>query len=414
MVKKSKKVEVNNLYNFNAHDEDELKKNKKSKSKKKVKKVAPKKKSNVEEKKENKENKFTFDEEIVIGLAKIEPEADKKAKKNKKKNKQKKINKKVNTSTKNNLNENKSNKKYNNSNKKNKERERNNNNKNKEIESNKKQEELETDYLTKTKSKKKSKKRLSPEEQEMRRKKIERNLKITKYAFLTACILSAIIATMASPLFNIKEIKVEGNSKLTTNEIISISQIQTDENIYKTSIKKAKEKILENPYIKSVTVKRNLPSTVTITVEERKATYMIEYGSGYVYINNQGYILEVSNDKIEVPILQGCETTAEELVPGKRLVNADLEKLSTVIKIMEVATDNDMQNLITRIDMQNKQNYKIVLETEEKVAYLGDDTDLTTKLLSIKSIVEKEKGIAGEIFVNMDLKNSYPTFRQSV
>lgn len=403
MVKKSKKVEVNNLYNFNAHDEDELKKNKKSKSKKKVKKVAPKKKSNVEEKKENKENKFTFDEEIVIGLAKIEPEADKKAKKNKKKNKQKKINKKVNTSTKNNLNENKSNKKYNNSNKKNKERE-----------SNKKQEELETDYLTKTKSKKKSKKRLSLEEQEMRRKKIERNLKITKYAFLTACILSAIIATMASPLFNIKEIKVEGNSKLTTNEIISISQIQTDENIYKTSIKKAKEKILENPYIKSVTVKRNLPSTVTITVEERKATYMIEYGSGYVYINNQGYILEVSNDKIEVPILQGCETTAEELVPGKRLVNADLEKLSTVIKIMEVATDNDMQNLITRIDMQNKQNYKIVLETEEKVAYLGDDTDLTTKLLSIKSIVEKEKGIAGEIFVNMDLKNSYPTFRQSV
>ena len=403
MVKKKKKVEVNNLYNFNAHDEDELKKNKKSKSKKKVKKVAPKKKSNVEEKKENKENKFTFDEEIVIGLAKIEPEADKKAKKNKKKNKQKKINKKVNTSTKNNLNENKSNKKYNNSNKKNKERE-----------SNKKQEELETDYLTKTKSKKKSKKRLSLEEQEMRRKKIERNLKITKYAFLTACILSAIIATMASPLFNIKEIKVEGNSKLTTNEIISISQIQTDENIYKTSIKKAKEKILENPYIKSVTVKRNLPSTVTITVEERKATYMIEYGSGYVYINNQGYILEVSNDKIEVPILQGCETTAEELVPGKRLVNADLEKLSTVIKIMEVATDNDMQNLITRIDMQNKQNYKIVLETEEKVAYLGDDTDLTTKLLSIKSIVEKEKGIAGEIFVNMDLKNSYPTFRQSV
>ena len=64
--------------------------------------------------------------------------------------------------------------------------------------------------------------------------------------------------------------------------------------------------------------------------------------------------------------------------------------------------------------MENDKNYRIVFESEQKVAYLGDDTDLNTKILSIKSILEKEKDIAGEIFVNMDLKTNYPTFRQSV
>ena len=88
--------------------------------------------------------------------------------------------------------------------------------------------------------------------------------------------------------------------------------------------------------------------------------------------------------------------------------------MSTVIKIMEVAINNEIGGLITRIDIENKNNYKILFETEQKVAYLGDETDLNTKILSIKSIIEKEKGVAGEIFVNSDLKDNNPVFRQNV
>ena len=177
---------------------------------------------------------------------------------------------------------------------------------------------------------------------------------------------------------------------------------------------KSERKVLENPYIKTVEIKRSLPSKVLITVEERKATFMIEYGNAYVYINNQGYILEISNKKLEVPIIQGAETNSEEFVPGRRLCNNDLAKMSTVIKIMELAANNEISNLISRIDIENDKNYKIVFESEQKVAYLGEDIDLNTKILSIKSILEKEKDIAGEIFVNIDLKTNYPTFRQSV
>lgn len=265
-------------------------------------------------------------------------------------------------------------------------------------------------------SKKKEKKRktISKSEQERRRKKIQRNLKIFKYTFLTICIIVAIIATMASPLFDIKEIIIEGNEKITDSEIISLSKINLNENTYKVNKFKAEKWIEENPYIKSVKIQRKLPSTLLITVQERKATFMIEYGSGYAYINNQGYILEISSEKLDVPIIQGSETIAEELKPGNRLDNNDLSKMSTVIKIMEIAESNDISKQISRIDIENNQNYKIIFESEQKVAYLGDETDLNTKILSIKAILEKESGTAGEIFVNMDLKNNYPTFRQSV
>ena len=65
-------------------------------------------------------------------------------------------------------------------------------------------------------------------------------------------------------------------------------------------------------------------------------------------------------------------------------------------------------------NIENKQNYKIIFEGEQKVAYIGDGSDLNTKMLNIKSILEREKDIPGEIFINMDLKTGYPTFRQTV
>lgn len=368
-MKKAKEGTLN-LYNFNAHDDNKkkVKKSKKSNTKKK----SVKKANNI--KNEDYNSKFDFNNEIVIGLPK---EQDEIASKNKKKKAKNKVKKGETRNT---------NKKGGNKNTKQKV----------------------------SKKKRKVNKSISKKEQEIKSKRPKRNFKIIKYSFLLICIIAIIIATALSPLFNIKEIIVEGNEKITKEEIISLSQININENTYKTNMSKVKQRILENPYIKSVEIKRVLPSKVSITIEERKTTFMFEYGSGYVYINNQGYILELSNEKLDVPILQGAETAAEDFVPGNRININDLEKMSTVIKIMEIAANNDIVHLITRIDIENSQNYKILFENEQKVAYLGDETDLSTKILSIKAILEKEQGISGEIFVNMDLKNNYPTFRQTV
>ena len=268
----------------------------------------------------------------------------------------------------------------------------------------------------KKKSSKKTKKKrvLSAEEQEKIKKRRQRKIKIAKYSFLTLCVLAAIIGTMTSPLFNIKQITVSGNEKITENEVISLSGITLNENIFKTIISKSENKILENPYIKSVKIKRKLPTNIEIIIEERKTNFMLEYGSGYVYINNQGYILEVSSEKLNVPILQGAETDAENFTPGNRLCTEDLKKMDTVIKIMDAANNNDIGSLITRIDIQNSENYMIQFEGEVKVAYLGNATDLSTKMLTIKAILERETGIEGEIFVDMDLKTNNPVFRQRV
>ncbi len=255
---------------------------------------------------------------------------------------------------------------------------------------------------------------VSPKEQEKLIKKRKRIINTLKYGTLTTLIIIVILCAMFSPLFNIKTIKVEGNEKITEKEIISLSQIQLEQNTFKLSKNKIEKQIKQNAYIDEVIITRKLPSTIVLKVEERKPAYLLEYAGSYVYLDKQGYLLEISTEKLELPILQGAITPTADFVEGNRLVSEDLEKLSIVLKVIELAKVSEIDNLITRIDIENKQNLKLIFESKEKTAYLGDSSNLNMKILTIKSILEKEEGKAGEIFVDMDLNKEYPVFRERV
>ncbi len=235
-----------------------------------------------------------------------------------------------------------------------------------------------------------------------------------KWLVLISALIASIIFFMMSPLFNIVEIKVNNNEKISKETVISLSKIQLGENLYKYSKRSIEKNIKQNPYIENVNIKRKLPNILEINVEERKTTFLIEYGSSYIYINNQGYILEISQEKLELPIIVGITTEAEQLVAGSRLNVDDLERLEVVLKIIESANSNSLAQYISKINIEDKQNYALTLETENKVAYLGDGSNLSNKMLYLKVIIEKEKGKEGEIFLNGDINKDKVFFREKI
>lgn len=235
-----------------------------------------------------------------------------------------------------------------------------------------------------------------------------------KVLIISILVLIAIIAAMLSPLFNINNIQVVGNTILSSEEIISISGIKTEENMFKVMKLKTIDRIKENAYINEVAIHKKLPNTIEIQVKERKPSFMLEYGNGYVYLSNQGYMLEISSIKKDIPTILGTTTSKENYKPGNRLSKDDLEKLGTVIKIMAVAKTHNIENLITTIDISNSDNYTLRLEQEKKTVYLGDCSYLETRMSSLMSILENEKDIEGEIFINMNINTRKPYFRESI
>lgn len=361
---KQKNTELNFLY-LN----DENKKKKKSNKNKNTKDRIKKNKKGADNKSASrKDDTFNFDNEIVIGVTKIpkeEPNKKKKQVKVKKKNSR-------------NINE--------------------------------KREEAKKEIKTKRKS------NTTKIAADKKAKKVNKKVAIIKWLIKWTILLCAlaisIVMFMMSPLFNLSEIQVINNEKLSSDTIISLSEIRIGDNLYKISKRKTENKIKQNAYIESVKIERKIPNKINITIKERKPTFMLEYANSYVYINNQGYILEISEQKLECPIIMGYTTSEDNMKPGNRLAEQDLEKLSTVLKIVETANGNEIGNLITRINIQDKQNYTLILEGEKKTVYLGDASNLSNRIPHLKVVLKEEQGVEGEVFINGDLNKQKVYFRK--
>lgn len=242
-------------------------------------------------------------------------------------------------------------------------------------------------------------------------KKLNRIIKCTSFIVLGIVLL---IFLMVSPIFNIENIEIEGNSILSNEKIISLSEIHIDENIFRINKMLVKEKIKSNAYVESVEISRKLPNTIQIQIKERKVKYMLEYADGYVYVNSQGYMIDISKDKKEVPIIIGYSTENTDIAIGNRLKNEELKGIEMANKIVEVANSNEITSLITKIDISNSKNYTLILETEGKKIYLGDCTDLTTRIARAKAIIEKTAGKEGEIFLDGNTSTENPRFKENV
>ncbi len=253
------------------------------------------------------------------------------------------------------------------------------------------------------------KKKLTKEEK--KRKKRSKTIKLVlKIILLLGILVGGIIFAMISPIFAIKNIQVTNNEQVNSETIISLSELKTEENIFRFSGVVTANKIKENAYIKEVKVHRKIPDTVQIEIEERKHSYSIDFLGKYAYIDKQGYILEIAEDSKQKIILQGITTPEEEVIVGKRLKDQDLERLEDVIKIKNATKEYNLDSKVTSIDISNKNEYSIYLEEEKKKIYLGDGTNLSNKMLYVNAIIEEEKGKAGEIFANGDLNNKFRVY----
>lgn len=266
----------------------------------------------------------------------------------------------------------------------------------------------------KMKQEEKKKKEISKKAQK-RKKRNKRIRRILELIILIAIMIGGIIFAMTSPIFNITDIQVINNNQVSSDTIISLSQIQIGQNIFKFTNSSVIYNIKENAYIENVTIHRKLPNTIQIEIEERSPKYSVDFMGKYAYINTQGYILEITEDSKNMPIIRGINSPEENVITGNRLNNDDLNKLADVIKVINSTKEIELDNKVTSIDISNKSQYIIEIEEEQKKIHIGDNTNLSNKMLYVKAIIEQTKGKAGEIFVNGDLNNKFqPYFREKV
>lgn len=279
-------------------------------------------------------------------------------------------------------------------------------------------EDMETviNMTNKNKIKKEIQKQRELDKKEEKRKRRNKKIKLTlEILLIVAIIVGGTVFAFTSPIFNIKQILVENQNQVSAETIISLSGLKCNDNIFNFNKSEIIKKIKENAYIEDVKIQRKLPSTIQINVQERQAKYSVEFMGKYAYANTQGYILDISEESKDLIILQGISTPEDQIAPNSRLNHEDLEKLGDVIKILKAAQENNLDSKITKIDISNEKEYIIYIQEEKKTVHLGDNTNLSNKMIHILALIEQEKNIEGDIFVNGDLNNKFRAyFREKV
>lgn len=275
-----------------------------------------------------------------------------------------------------------------------------------------------SDKKTRQKNKAEVKNEIKNNNIKMKKKRKRKNpiLFLIKWTSVILLLIGTIIFILTTPMFNIKNINISGIEHLTEEQVISLSELNKNENLFKNSKSKITSNIKQNPYVESVIIKRKLPDTIDIQIKERKRSYMLKFVNGYVYIDTQGYILEILEEKLKLPIISGYKTEEDKISEGNRLITEDLENLNNVLKITNSLEEIDVaKEIITNIDISNKEDYTVYLESEKKTIHFGDASNLSNKILYVKAMIDSEKDIEGEIFVNGDLNNKFrPFFREKV
>lgn len=164
-----------------------------------------------------------------------------------------------------------------------------------------------------------------------------RKRKRIKGAILLIVFLVSIGATLCLklPYFNIKSIEVKNNRNIPMQEIINLSGLKPDKNIFYLNLNEARTNILKNSYILNVSIKRKLPNKLEINVDERTAIFYIKKNDKYLIVDSSGVVLEekASIDNMKLIKLDGFDKYNYEL-GGK--IQSEEEKIMLISEITKL------------------------------------------------------------------------------
>lgn len=224
--------------------------------------------------------------------------------------------------------------------------------------------------------------------------------------------ITAITLFILFVFFEVRTIRCDGTQRYSGEEIIHYSGIETGDKMLFLNRGKTAERILDAlPYIKSVVIRQQYPTTVNIEVTERIPTAKIVDGGISYIIDDHGYLLEytVAGALFDLPEII-C-TAPVELETGRQLVFSDPLMLETLQNILAYIVGSDWIQSIDRINIERIYSISFLYQGRITVQ-LGDTSDLEMKLALLAEVIEhNSEDAAGTIDVSNIERVSFQPLR---
>lgn len=217
-------------------------------------------------------------------------------------------------------------------------------------------------------------------------------------------LLAAAVTLCFTVFFKINTITVAGETQYTSEQIIKSSGLTVGEALFGFSAESVSSSITKAlPYIGKAEIKRSIPDTVTITVESAAPSCALRTDNGYVLLDDDGKVLEItdSDKDIAVPIIM--ISGVEKIEVGAVLSVKDESVMNSLSVLVDAAEQAGLD--VTYYDLSDSANVLIVCENGEttlKLGVISSDT-INRKLLLAGEAIKREKANGNSVKGTFDL-----------
>jgi cell division protein FtsQ len=215
----------------------------------------------------------------------------------------------------------------------------------------------------------------------------KRSINKFRLALLLFVLLLSVYLFLHSSIFNVTQIEVLGNNKVSKEEVLALSGLTPGINIFGFNEAACAQAIEAHPMIKSVAIARKLNRSVAITINERQIWALMPYGDLFLCVDDTGICFDKLNHTTidNVPII-----TMDQMPEFVNLGQAVNTQATDMVKQVWQALPADEQQAISDFHYQNQENTLNIYTIKGTEILFGNLDRLDEKVKTLAQVIQLE------------------------
>jgi len=186
--------------------------------------------------------------------------------------------------------------------------------------------------------------------------------------------LGALVSTrlVGAKLLAVDRVEVRGHRRLSELVLDEARGSVRGQSLLLVDLEEFRARLLDSPWVASVTVRRVLPSTLEVQIVEREPVALARLGQQLYLVDGSGVIIAEygpQHSDFDLPIVDGMAPA--NVTDGMRI---DPSRAQLVGRFMSaLATRPELRRSVSQVDVSRDGNVAVLLDGDPTLLYLGDD-----------------------------------------